>query len=144
MDQLNALLQSLPGYALLTDAMKQAALDGARVPDGLGVWPGEEGYQPTYDIFFAAASLIGFLQAQPFVKAAGSEGTTVSVERPDWAGLLAYYRSQSPIVTGAGSGVLGVLPIPGPAGHVRRTDMSGRDAWGRLDPHYGDVNTDAH
>lgn len=138
MDQLNELLQSLPGYSLLSTAMKQSALDGAQVPDGLGVWPGEAGYQPTYDHFFAALSLLSFLAAQPFVKSAGSEGTTVSVDRPDWAGLASYYRSQSLIARQAGGDIISVVPIPG-GPHVKRTDMSGRDWMGRRT---GDDNVD--
>ncbi len=130
MDQLNELLQSLPGYSLLSDAMKQSALDAAQVPDGLGVWPGEPGYQPTYDHFFAAINLLGFLAAQPFVKSAGSEGTSVTVERPDWAGLASYYRSQSFIVRQTGGDVISSVAIPYTP-HVKRVDMSGRDSMGR-------------
>lgn len=135
MDELNALLQGLPGYALLTPAMKQAALDGARIPDSFGIWPGQDGYETTYDVYFAALTLIGFLQAQPFIKSSSSEGTSVSVEKPDWGALAAYYRAMSPICGLQGNGVLTRVAIPeGP--HVRHTDMSGRGS------HYGDVDTD--
>lgn len=135
MDDLNALLISLPGYGLLTNTMKQNALNGARIPDAAGVWPGEPDYINTYDEYFAAMSLIGFLQAQPVVRQASSEGTSTAVDAPSWGGLLSWYRSMSPICQAQGNTLLGVVPIPdGP--HVARTDMSGR--WDG----YGDVDTD--
>lgn len=134
-DDLNALLISLPGYGLLTPNMKQNALNGARIPDAAGVWPGGEDYVPTYDVYFAAMSLIGFLQAQPVVRQASSEGTSTAVDAPQWSGLLAWYRSMSPICAAAGSTVLQVLPIPD-FPHVIATDMSGR--WDGN----GDVDTD--
>ena len=56
-------LSTLPGYALLTDTMKTAAMNGALIPDSEGRWPGETDYVPTYDIYFAALKLIPFLQA---------------------------------------------------------------------------------
>lgn len=135
-DELNALLISLPGYGLLTPDMKQRALDGARIPDSAGVWPDREFYVPTYDIYYAAVSLVGFLQAQPVIRQTSSEGTAVAVDAPNWAGLVAWYRSMSPIYSAQPSTVLRAVPIPdGP--HVRRTDMSGR-----YDSN-GDVDTDA-
>lgn len=133
-DELNALLSSLPGYALLTDPMKNAALAGAVVPDADGVWPGEDGYVTTYDVYFAAISLVGFLQAQPVIRQTSSEGTSLAVDAPDWSGLLAWYRSMSPICGAVGNQLLTIVPIPG-GPHVRRTDMSGRD-------NSGDVDTD--
>lgn len=134
MDDLNALLVSLPGYGLLTPAMKQHALNGAAVPDDAGVWPGQPDYVETYDPYFAAISLIGFLQAQPVVRQSSSEGTSVAVDAPNWGGLLAWYRSMSPICQAQGSTVLGVIEIPD-SPHIRRTDMSGGAG-------YGDVDTD--
>lgn len=135
-DDLNELLLPLPGYGILTDAMKQRALSTSLIPDGAGVWPGQPGYQPTYDIYWAAMALVGYLQAQPFVKSSSSEGTAVAVEKPDWAGILAYFASQS-VISGANqaSPVLTAVPIPD-VPHVRRVDMSGGD------PYYGDVDTD--
>jgi len=135
MDDLNALLFNLPGYGLLTPDMKQKALDGALVPDVNGVWPGQAGYINTYDEYWAATSLIGFLQAQPVVRQTSSEGTSVAVDAPNWSGLVAYYQSMSRIAQATGNGLLNVLPIPdGP--HVYHTDMSGR--WGDDD----NVDTD--
>jgi len=121
-DDLSALLVSLPNYSLLNDLMKNNALAGALIPDVNSVWPGETDYVPTYDIYFAAISLIGFLQAQPVVRQSSSEGTSVAVDAPNWSGLLAWYRSMSPICRATGGSLLSVLTIPG-GPHVVRTDM---------------------
>ena len=135
-DELNALLANLPGYALLSDPMKNAALAGARIPDSFGVWPGQDGYENTYDVYFAAISLIGFLQAQPVIRQSSSEGTSIAVDAPDWSGLLIFYKGQSPIMRAQDSTVLGVVHLPEDYPHVVRTDMSGR--WDG----YGDLDTD--
>lgn len=136
LDDLNALLAPLPGYAILTDSMKNAALNLAVVPDAAGVWPGQPDYVPTYDIYWAAVSLIGFLQAQPVVRQTSSEGTSVAVDAPNWNGIIAFYRSQSVIAQATASGsILTEIPIPG-LPHVVPVDMSGR--WDG----YGDVDTD--
>lgn len=134
-DDLTALLANLPGAGLITPAQYHDALAGALVPDAAGVWPGQPNYTPTYDTYFAAISLIGFLQAQPVVRSSSSEGTSIAVDAPNWSALLAYYRSQSPIHNATGADILQIVPIPdGP--HVIFTDMSGR-----LDD-YGNVDTD--
>lgn len=135
LEDMEALLASLPGYALITSTMKTAALEGAVIPDSFGLWPGEDGYEATYDIYFAAWSLLGFLRAQPVVRNASSEGTSVAVDAPDWSALAHYYLSMSPIGAAAGNGVLQRVAIPD-VPHVVRTDMSGR-----FDS-YGDVDTD--
>lgn len=135
LEELNELLQTLPGFATLTETMKSRALDGAVVPDDSGVWPGETGYVATYDVYFAAMTLLEFLKARPLVRSSSSEGTSVSVDAPDWNGLMAYYRSLSRIAQAAGSTILQRVDIPeGP--HVVPTDMSGR--WNG----YDDVDTD--
>lgn len=136
LEDLDGLLASLPGFDLLTAEMKQRALDSALIPDGLGVWPAQPGYQPTYDVYWAAMSLVGYLSAQPVVRQTSSEGTSVAVDAPKWAGLLAYFRGASPIAGASSQDILRIVPIPG-APHVRRTDMSGYGGDG-----YGDVNTD--
>lgn len=123
LDDLTALVVSLPNSALLTTGMKQTALDGALIPDSLGVWPGNTGYTPTYDVYYAAISLIGFLQAQPVVRQSSSEGTSVAVDAPNWSGLLAWYRTMSPVSQVQGNGVLQRVLIPD-AAHVRRTNMT--------------------
>jgi len=122
MDELSNLLQTLPGYGLISVSMKQAALDGARIPDSNGMWPGEAGYLVTYDVYFAALSLLGFMQAQPFVKQTSSEGTSVTVDPPSWGTLAAYFRTLSVIFSGADNSVIKILPIPGRP-HVYRTNM---------------------
>lgn len=135
MEELNALLSNLPNYALLTVQMKQRALDGALIPDAAGVWPGQPGYVLTYDVYYAAIGLVGFLQAQPVVRQSSSEGTSIAVDAPNWRGLINWYQSMSPIYQAQGPHVLRAVAIPdGP--HVVPTDMSGR-----YDDN-GDVDTD--
>jgi hypothetical protein len=136
LEDLTALVASLPNSALLTDSMKQTALNGALIPDSFNVWPGQPGYEATHDPYFAAIGLIGFLQAQPVVRQSSSEGTSVAVDAPNWSGLVAYYRSMSPIAQTTGNDVLRIIPIPG-GSHVRRTDM------GNTGGGYVDVDTDA-
>lgn len=135
MDDLNALLASLPNASLLTDSMKTSALNISLIPDSAGVWPGEPGYNQTYDIYWAATHLIGFLKAQPVVRQSSSEGTSVSVDAPDWSGLLVWYRSMSPIALATQGTVIGSIPIPYTE-HAVRTDMRGR--WNG----YDNVDTD--
>lgn len=135
LDDLTVLVASLPNASLLTDTMKQAALNLSLVPDALNVWPGQPGYAATYDIYWAAIHLIGFLQAQPVVRQSSSEGTSVSVDAPSWGGLITWYRSMSPIAGAASTDVLRVIPIPG-GPHVYHTDMTGRDHG------YDNVDTD--
>lgn len=133
--KLNELLSSLPGYALLTNTMKTAAMGSALIPDSEGRWPGQPDYVPTYDIYFAALKLLPFLQAQPVVTSAGSEGTSVSVKPADWSAVTAFYRGNSPIIQATGNDVLRLVPIPDPP-HVRRVLMNDRGGY------YGDVDTD--
>lgn len=135
MDELNDLLKSLPGYSLLTEGMKAAALSGSLIPDFNDVWPGQVGYITTYDVYFAAINLVGFLRAQPLVTSTSSEGTSVSVSAPDWEALLQYYRSQSHIMQATGQTVLTRVQIPD-LPYVVRTDMRGRGRY------YGDIDTD--
>lgn len=132
---LDGLLQNLPGFTILTDTMKQNALDSALIPDSMGLWPAEPGYTPTYDIYYAAITLVSFLRAQPVVRQSSSEGTSVAVDAPDWDGILAYFRGQSVIIQSQGGSALTKVLIPdGP--HVTRTDMRGRSGY------YADVDTD--
>lgn len=135
MDELNELLSTLPGYALLTDNMKTVAMGGALIPDSEGRWPGQDDYVETFDIYFAALKLLPFLQAQPVVTSAGSEGTSVSVKPTDWSAIIAFYRGASSIIQATGNDMLRVVPIPDPP-HVRRVPMNDRGGY------YGDVDTD--
>jgi hypothetical protein len=133
---LDALLQNLPNASLLTEQMKQDALNASLVPDSAGVWPGQDGYVPTFDVYYAAIKLIGFLQAQPVVRQTSSEGTSVAVDAPNWSGLLSYYRGMSTINQSIASGpLLRAIPIP-ETPHVVHTDM--RSGGG----YYGNVDTD--
>lgn len=133
--ELNKILETLPGYALLTESMKTSAMNGARIPDSDGRWPQDTDYVPTYDIYFAALALLPFLQAQPVVTSAGSEGTSVSVQATDWTAVRAFYRGLSPIVSDTAGDVMSIVPIPD-VPHVRRVRMNDRGG------HYGDVDTD--
>lgn len=126
-DELNALLWNLPGYALITPEMKDRALAASQVPDVNGVWPGQPDYILTYDPYWAALSLVGFLEAQPVVRQSSSEGTSVAVDAPNWGTLTAYYKSMSQVAQATGTSVLQKVLIP-EGRHVSRTDMSGR--WG--------------
>lgn len=141
MTALEELLQGLPNVSLLTPLMKTTALLQSQVPDSMLVWPGEDGYVPTYDIYFAAINLIGFLRAQPVVRQTSSEGTSVAVDAPNWGALIEYYRSLSTIVAASGNRVLQSVAIPRPPSHVKKTDMSGYDSTGRM-THYANVDTD--
>lgn len=132
---LDTLLSSLPGYSIISDSMKSSALSAALIPDSNGVWPYQVGYVSTYDMYFAAIRLIGFLQAQPVVRQTSSEGTSVAVDAPNWGGIIAYYRSMSPILSESSGGVLHKVLIPdGP--HVDRVPM------GERGDGYDDVDTD--
>ena len=133
--ELNKLLSALPGYSMLNDSMKTAAMLSARIPDSAGRWPADALYEPTYDLYFASLSLLPFLQAQPQVTSAGSEGTSVTATQFNWGSIRDFYRGLSPIYQDGGNAVLKVLPIPDPP-HVVRVPM--RNVGG----YYGDVDTD--
>lgn len=135
MNELDALLSALPGYNLISETAKIAALQGSRIPDSAGRWPETAGYVETFDVYYAALTLVSFLQALPVVTSASSEGTSVSAKAPDWSALTLYYRSLSPIIQATGNSILQVVPIPAPP-HVRRVSMN--DGGG----YYGDVDTD--
>lgn len=134
-DDLKALVVSLPGADNITDNMIEKALAGSLMPDANGVWPGQEGYIETQDIYWAAVSLVAFLSALPVIRSASSEGTAMSQDAPSWGGLTAYYKSMSPIAQATSSTVLGSIPIPATP-HVYRTNMNERGS------QYGDVDTD--
>ena len=128
MDDLTGLLAGLPGADLLTPKMLQDALTQSLIPDTTGVWPGEDGYTHTYDVYFAAFLLVGYLAGKPMVTQSTSEGTSVTVTRYDWGTVAAYFRSMSKIASTPV--VLRETPIPG-GPHVDRVWMGG-----------GDVDTD--
>lgn len=133
METLDDILKPLPGYGLLSESMKNAALAGSLIPDSFGIWPGQPGYENTYDVYFAAINLIGYLRAQPVIRSSSSEGTSVSVDAPNWDALLSYFRSQSPVVQTSGNPVLQLVEIPDPP-HVRRVSMEDKGL------RYGDID----
>lgn len=132
--ELNKLLITLPGYALLNDAMKTAAMTGALIPDEQGRWPADPDYVARYDLYYAAVSLIPFLQAQPLVTSASSEGTSVSATAFDWNAIRQFYLGLSLIASSAGD-VLRAIPIPDQP-HVYRVPMH------TIGGYHGDVDTD--
>jgi len=134
-DDLNALLVNLPNASLITVGMKDAALAGALIPDAASVWPGDVDYVATYDVYFAALNLLGFLMAQPVVRQSSSEGTSVAVDAPNWGALANYYRGMSVIVQATNNGGLNRILID-EASHVVRTNMR-MEAYG-----YDNVDTD--
>lgn len=125
MDALEELLSTIPGYANLTLGMKQQALSSASIPDSTGLWPGQDGYTPTYDAFYAAYLLIPFLRAHPVVINASSEGTSVAVQAPDWGSLAAYLLSMSHIAQTTGQTILQRVAIPDTS-DVKRVYMGNR------------------
>lgn len=129
MDELNQLLAGLPGVDKLSDSVKQQMLEQSLVPDTEGRDPYTEGYTKTYDTAYAAWLLVGVLSAFPMVTSAGSEGTSVSMTRPDWEALKRSFAVLSPIM--ARQDTLRVLRLP-PDPYVRHRNMLGR---------YDDVNT---
>ena len=128
MDELDDILAGIPGGASIPVWQKQAALDAARIPDAAGLWPGDPAYVPTYDPYYAAMLLVGFLQAQGAVTATSSEGTSVTTTGPDWASLLRYLGQSSRIARLVG--FFSVVTIPDGL-DIRRVPMGG-----------GDVDTD--
>lgn len=134
-DDLNALLHHLPNYSAILLDMKNVALAQALIPDVNGVWPGQPGYVNTYDVYFAAYGLVGFLQGHALVTNASSEGTSVTVQAPDWGALRNYYASMSSIIGSVAGTVIGVVPIP-ETPHVHRTNMADEGVY------YGNVDTD--
>lgn len=135
MNELDDLLASLPGYALLSAGMKQSALAGSLVPDADGNWPGTADYVETHDTYYAAIKLVPLMQAQSQVTDASSEGTSVKATPFDWSAILRFYHDMSRVMADNNKGILRIVPIPS-SPHVYKTDMSGRGT------HYGDVNTD--
>lgn len=135
-EDLKALISVLPGSDAILDVMLEQALAMSVVPDSFGIWPGREGYETTHDIYYAALTLMGFLQAQPYTTSASSEGTSVTVKAPDWKADIESFRNLSRICGAQGNDVLTVVPIPdGP--HVIPVYMGSMGGGDN-----GDVDTD--
>lgn len=135
MEELDKLLAALPNSDKVTTEMKQAALNGSLIPDPDGIWPGQVGYVTTHDVYWAAINLMPFMQAQPQVTSASSEGTSVTATRFDWDAIASFYRGMSVIVGANPRDVLNLVAIPD-VPHVRRVPMNDRGGY------YGDVDTD--
>lgn len=109
----------------LSDADLHAALAASLIPDAAGVWPGQPGYQPTYDLYWAAAetgvlrAMRAAMSATETVTRVTSEGTTFDVQpapATDWAALERSWRARSRIGRELGLGdSLGVVEVAQPA-----------------------------
>lgn len=119
----------------LTDTDLQHALGQSLTPDNAGRWPGSDGYQPTYDLSWAAAELYDLrairAAAQPVeeVTRVTSEGTTFEVKtnRVDWAALARRWRAKSQIGQAIGYGTsLGVAHVGEPPAADPPTSQAAR------------------
>lgn len=96
----------------LSDDDLEDALRVSQIPDLAGVWPGRPGYQPTYDLDWAAAetcnirALRTITQSIETVTRVTSEGTTFEVDAnpPDWIAAAKYWRAKSKIGQAVGYG----------------------------------------
>ena len=124
MDELDIILGQVQGYDAVPNELKAHALEGSLIPDVNGVWPSKVGYIPTYDHYYAAMNLVGYLRAQPQVTSTGSEGTNVTVSPTNWDSLLIWLKSKSSIVLVSGDSVITPVSIQlGP--HVVKQNMQG-------------------
>ena len=107
----------------LSNTDLRAALDASQIPDAAGVWPGRDGYQPTYDVLWAAAetcvirAMRASLVPSETVTRIESEGSSFAVQQsgPDWGALAHRWRTQSQIGQQIGYGdLLGVVEIEQP------------------------------
>ena len=110
-------------FPTLSETDLQAALDASLIPDTAGVWPGQPGYQPTYDLYWAAAetstlrAMRAAMSATQTVTKVTSEGSTFEVEQsaPDWAALGRRWRAVSQIGRETGFGdSLSVIEVVSP------------------------------
>ena len=110
-------------FPTLSETDLQAALDASLIPDTAGVWPGQPGYQPTYDLYWAAAetstlrAMRAAMSATQTVTKVTSEGSTFEVEQsaPDWAALSRRWRAMSQIGREIGLGdSLSVIEVASP------------------------------
>lgn len=109
MPTLDDVLALIHGGDVVSQAMRESALAKSLIPDSSGHLPGERGYTPTHDVFYAALTLLGVVRAQPAVTTASSESTSISSTPPDWTSLEGWLRSQSVICRNQDA--LTVIPI---------------------------------
>lgn len=139
-DKLDQMVTMTASPALSVEDM-QAALAASLIPDAAGVWPGQPGYQPTYDLYWAAAetcllrAMRAAMSATQTVTKVTSEGSTFEVEQsaPDWAALGRRWRAMSQIGREIGFGAsLSVVEVASPdSGFVPASQASrgGTVAW---------------
>lgn len=123
-DKLDQMVTMTTSPALSVEDL-HAALAASLIPDAAGVWPGQPGYQPTYDIYWAAAetsalrAMRAAMSATETVTRVTSEGTTFDVQpapATDWAALERSWRARSRIGRELGLGdSLGVVEVAQPA-----------------------------
>ena len=109
MPTLHDVLALIPGGDVVSQAMRESALAKSLIPDSSGHLPGERGYTPTHDVFYAALTLLGVVRAQPAVTTASSESTSISATTPNWPFLEGWLCSQSVICRNQDA--LTVIPI---------------------------------
>lgn len=119
---LDQILQSIPHGDKITEDQKAHALSQSLVPDANGVWPSHEGYIATYDVFYAALSLVDLMEAQPAVTQASSEGTSVSTTAVDWSKIRKWLASGS--VVAGNQLAFTVIPLPYDPGVSVYTDVT--------------------
>lgn len=119
---LDQILQSIPYGDKITEDQKAHALSKSLIPDSNGVWPGHAGYVNTYDVFYAALSLVDLLEAQPAVTQASSEGTSVSTTAVDWSKIRKWLASGSSIA--GNQPAFTVIPLPYDPGVSVYTDVT--------------------
>ncbi len=121
-DKLDQMVTMTASPALSVEDL-HAALAASLIPDAAGVWPGQPGYQPTYDLYWAAAETSTLramrvaMSATQTVTKVTSEGSTFEVEQsaPDWAALSRRWRAMSQIGREIGLGdSLGVVEVASP------------------------------
>lgn len=99
MQELKELLSAAPGIDKVPETVLIKALAKSLVPDEDGNFPGADDYTSTYDVYFAALYVVGWLRALPQVTAAGSEGTNITTTPFDWDSLAEHFRSMSDIAS---------------------------------------------
>lgn len=96
-------VQRLLGEAAsqLSDADIDAALLRAHVPDPAGLLPGQEGYRPTVEPYWAAAEAATMLGIRAMggggLTQFSSEGATFTREQGNFFGMAEALRSMSPL-----------------------------------------------
>jgi len=80
-------------------SLAQVFADQAQIPDEAGLWPGSEGYVPTYDIAYVT---LGILASSPTITRLSSENTAVTLSS-NISALADWLLEQSTIASYSGS-----------------------------------------